>query len=59
MKSSFSGLAAVVLSILCLAVPAMAGVVVPVPEPATGLLAALGISAVMLMRGRNSKNPPK
>ena len=57
MKSWFSGLAAVVLSILCAAVPASAGVdVTPVPEPATGLLIALGIGGVMWMR---RKSPPE
>jgi hypothetical protein len=55
MKSWFSGLAAVVLSVLCVAVPASAGVGVNVPEPATGILAALGVGAIMLMRRKNSK----
>lgn len=58
MKLWFSGLAALVLSILCVPVPAHAGFI-NVPEPATGLLVGLGIGAVMLMRRKNSKAPPE
>ena len=58
MKSWFSGLLALALSILCVAVPAHAGVVA-VPEPATGLLVALGVGAMMLVRRKNSKSPPE
>lgn len=55
MKSWFSGLVALALSIMSVAVPAHAGVV-GVPEPATGLLVALGIGGVMWMR---RKSPPE
>ena len=58
MKSWFSGLLALALSILSVAVSAHAGVVT-VPEPATGLLVALGVGAIMAMRRKNSKSPPE
>jgi hypothetical protein len=58
MKSCFFGLMALILSILTVAVPASAGLV-SVPEPATGLLVALGIGAVMMLRRKNSKTPPE